>query len=98
MKNGNGTIKIVFYILVVIICIIALAMGAYVQFFYQYRDVDPFMTGDIGKQEIDDATYAQLKEGFSKLFDNILNVGQTIEQYNKIDASKKIIYAREDFG
>lgn len=86
---------IILYIIITIICVIALIMGIYYQFFKQD-------TQDVGTQgnilpdkngEETELTQAELKAEFSELFTNKLDKkGFNTENIEKIDANKDIIY------
>jgi len=86
---------IILYIIITIICVIALIMGIYYQFFKQD-------TQDVGTQgnilpdkngEETELTQEELKAEFSELFTNKLDKkGFNTENIEKIDANKDIIY------
>ena len=64
----TGTRKYIFFVVLVLICIVAMCLGIYAQFFYKYADTDIFMIGiNIGAkktaEEID-----ILKSNFNSLF------------------------------
>lgn len=76
----NGTKKYIFFIAIILICIIALCLGIYAQFFYKYSDTDALMIGiNIGSQKNAEEIDA-LKSNFNSLFTNTL-VGEN-ENYN----------------
>lgn len=76
----NGTKKYMFFIAIILICIIALCLGIYAQFFYKYSDTDALMIGiNIGSQKNAEEIDA-LKSNFNSLFTNTL-VGEN-ENYN----------------
>ena len=85
---------IILYIIITIICVIALIMGIYYQFFKQD-------TQDVGTQgnilpdkngEETELTQEELKAEFSELFTNKLDKKFNTENIEKIDANKDIIY------
>ena len=60
----NGKNKHFFLLGVVLICIIAVCLGIYIQFFYRYSDTDPLMLGiHIGAQKTAEE-YTKLKTEF----------------------------------
>ena len=42
---GNKRYKILFFASIIMVCIIALCIGIYIQFFYRYSEADPLMLG-----------------------------------------------------
>ena len=50
VESLTGKKRIVFLVLVILICIISIGLGIYSQYFYQYSESDPFMLGiHVGK-------------------------------------------------
>ena len=48
----HGPKKYIFFIVLALVCIVALCLGIYTQFFYKYSDTDPLMLGiNIGSQK-----------------------------------------------
>ena len=41
----TGPRKVVFFVVLALICILALSIGIYTQFFYKYSATDPFLIG-----------------------------------------------------
>lgn len=76
----HGTKKYAFFIGIILVCIVALCLGIYAQFFYKYSDTDALMIGiNIGSQKNAEEIDA-LKSNFNSLFTNTL-VGEN-ENYN----------------
>ena len=68
----EGKQILAFYIVIFSICIIAISLGIYSQFFYKYSKTDPLMIGiNIGGKKTSEE-YAQLKNAFTTLFNNDL--------------------------
>ena len=66
----QGTKKYMFFIGLILICIVALCLGIYAQFFYKYSATDAFMIGiNIGSQK-NAEEIATLKSNFNNLFNN----------------------------
>ncbi len=85
---------IVLYIVITIICVIALVMGVYYQFFKQdatnvgQENVLP----DKSSQE-EEETQEEIKSKFNELFTNKLDKkGYNTDNIEKVDSSKEIIY------
>ena len=54
----TGANRYVFFIVLAVVCIIALWWGIYGQFFYKYAKTDPFMIGiNIGSQKTAEEIY-----------------------------------------
>ncbi len=88
----TGTKKYVFFVVLVLICIVALCLGIYAQFFYKYSDTDIFMIGiNIGAkktaEEID-----ILKSNFNNLFNNSLVVNSEDIKASKIESKNDYVY------
>lgn len=88
----TGTKKYVFFVVLVLICIVALCLGIYAQFFYKYSDTDIFMIGiNIGAkktaEEID-----ILKSNFNSLFNNSLVVNSEEIKASKIETKNDYVY------
>lgn len=66
----QGTRKYLFFAVLIAICIVALCLGIYAQFFYKYSDTDALMIGiNIGSQKNAEEIDA-LKSDFNSLFKN----------------------------
>ncbi len=66
----HGARKYLFFVALILICIVALCLGIYAQFFYKYSDTDAFMIGiNIGSQKNAEEIDA-LKSNFNSLFTN----------------------------
>lgn len=88
----TGTRKYAFFVVLILICIVALCLGIYAQFFYKYSDTDIFMIGiNIGAkktaEEID-----ILKSNFNSLFNNSLSVNSEDIKANKIEQKNDYVY------
>lgn len=80
----TGPKRYVFLIGLFLVCIVALCIGIYIQFFYQYADTDPFMIGiNIGAKKTEEEITA-LKVSFNDLFTNTL----TVQTSNPINVDK----------
>lgn len=92
VSSLTGTKKYIFFIVLVLICIVALCLGIYAQFFYKYSDTDIFMIGiNIGAkktaEEID-----ILKSNFNSLFTNSLIINSQELKANKIEQKNDYVY------
>lgn len=80
----TGPKRYLFLIGLILICIVALCLGIYIQFFYKYADSDPFMIGiNIGAKKTEEEI-AVLKAEFNSLFDNSI----TVQTSNPITANR----------
>lgn len=89
----NGINRVYFIILVIIGCILSLAIGIYIQFFYAYYDTDPFMLGiNVGVQKTQEE-YDLLRQEFYDLFNNQFT-GEIINEddIEKIYEDQNVIY------
>lgn len=88
----TGRKKYAFFISLVLICIVALCLGIYAQFYYKYSDTDMLMIGiNIGAkktaEEID-----ILKSNFNGLFTNSIAINSENVNVDKIEHSKDIVF------
>ena len=52
VDNLEGKNRLVFYFVIILLCIISLSLGIYGQFFYKYSKTDPLMIGiNIGSKK-----------------------------------------------
>lgn len=92
VNSLTGTKKYIFFIVLILVCIIALCIGIYAQFFYKYSDTDILMLGiNIGSkktaEEID-----VLKSDFNNLFTNSILINSENVKAEKIEPSKDLVY------
>lgn len=88
----TGTKKYIFFISLILICIVAICLGIYAQFFYKYSDTDILMIGiNIGAkktaEEID-----ILKSNFNSLFTNSLVINSPDLKARKIEQKNDYVY------
>ena len=88
----NGKNKVIFFIVLFLICIIAICIAIYSQFFYKYSDTDPLMLGiHIGAKKTKEE-YANLKDNFNNLFTNEVYINSDNLKIDKINTSQNIVY------
>ena len=88
----NGKNKYIFFIVVISVCLIAVSLGIYIQFFYKYSDIDPLMIGiNIGSQKTAEE-YSVLKTKFNDLFTNEIKINSENVRVDKIEPSKSLVY------
>lgn len=93
----TGPKKYVFFAVLALICIVAICLGIYTQFFYKYSDTDPLMLGiNIGSkktaEEID-----ILKADFKNLFTNSIIINSENVRVDRIEASNDLVYTGYNF-
>lgn len=92
----TGPRKIIFFVVLVLICILALSIGIYAQFFYKYAATDPFLIGiNLGAEKTKEE-YALLEANFNGLFTNELKVNSDNLNVNKIQGNSDVIYTGYD--
>ena len=70
MDKVLGMNRIMFFVIVGLLCILALSIGIYAQIFYRYSDTDPFMLGiGVGKTQ-EAAEITKMKNEFNTIFTN----------------------------
>lgn len=96
----EGKNRLVFYIVILLICIIAISLGIYGQFFYKYSKTDPLMIGiNIGSKKTEEE-YAILKSDFENRFTNELKentTGTDVSKINKQDYQKPVVYTAYNY-
>lgn len=93
----HGPKKWMFFIVLALVCIVAICMGIYTQFFYKYVDTDPLMLGiNIGSkktaEEID-----ILKAEFNSLFTNSILINSENVRVDRMEPSNELVYAGYNF-
>lgn len=92
----QGRNKIIFFVVLVLICVMAMSIGIYVQFFYKYADTDPFMIGiNIGAQKTAEE-YAYLESNFEQIFQNNIKMNSEEIRVDKSEKDKDLIYTAYD--
>lgn len=91
IESLTGKRRIIFFAVIIIICVIAIGLGIYSQYFYEYSDTDPLMLGiHIGSQKTSEE-YAELKAAFSDLFTNEVYINSENVKIDKIYTQKSIV-------
>ena len=78
-----GMNRIMFFVIVILLCILSLSIGIYAQVFYRYSDTDPFMLGiGVGKTQ-EKAEITALKNGFNDIFTNDISGNTSVNVKKK---------------
>ena len=86
-----GMNRIMFFVIVILLCILSLSIGIYAQIFYRYSDTDPFMLGiGVGKTQ-EKAEITALKNGFNDIFTNDIS-GNTSVNVKKKQENRDIVF------
>ena len=89
----QGPKKYIFFIVLALVCIVALCLGIYTQFFYKYSDTDPLMLGiNIGSQKTAEEIDI-LKAEFNDLFTNSIVINSENVRVDRMEPSKELVYA-----
>ena len=88
----HGKNKFFFFIGVVLLCIMAICIGIYIQFFYKYSATDPLMLGIIIGAQKTAEEYAILKSEFNNLFTNEIKINSENVRVDKIEPSNDLVY------
>ena len=92
----TGTNRYLFFLVLFIVCVVALCLGIYIQFFYKYADTDPLMIGiNIGSKKTAEEIYV-LKSNFNNLFTNDIKISSENVRVEKIEPSNKLVYTAFD--
>ena len=89
----SGKNKLVFFTVLVMLCIMAISIGIYTQYFYKYADTDPLMIGINTSSEKTAEELQLLEANFNALFKNSLEVNsENVNVTTKLDETKDLIY------
>ncbi|MBR2289051.1 MAG: hypothetical protein IJ867_00075 [Clostridia bacterium] len=88
----TGKNKVIYFVVLFLICVVAICIAIYVQYFYKYYDTDPLMLGiHIGAKKTNEE-YASLKNNFNTLFTNDVRVNSENLKVDKINTSQNVVY------
>lgn len=89
-----GMNRTMFFIIIILLCILSLSIGIYAQVFYRYSKTDPFMLGiGVGRTQ-DAAEITKLKNEFSTIFTNDVT-GEPSIQVKKKDNNKELVFTTQ---
>ena len=92
----TGARRHIFFIVLFFICVIALFLGIYIQFFYKYAETDPLMIGiNVGSKKTAEEI-SVLKSNFNDLFTNKLKINSENVRVDKIEISNELVYTCYD--
>lgn len=90
-----GMNRIMFFVIVGLLCILALSIGIYAQIFYRYSDTDPFMLGiGVGKTQ-EAAEITKMKNEFNSIFTNDISGESTTDTIKK-ENDKDLVYTTQN--
>ena len=88
----TGRNKVIFFVTLFLICVVAICIAIYVQYFYKYYDTDPLMLGiHIGAKKTHEE-YEDLKANFNNLFVNDILGDSSDIKVDKINTSQNLVY------
>ena len=88
----NKKYKILFFLIISLMCVAAVCIGIYIQFFYRFSATDPLMLGiNIGSKKTSEY-YNNLKTEFNSIFTSELITEEPNTRFDRIQANKEIIY------
>ena len=88
----TGRNKVIFFVVLFLICVVAICIAIYGQYFYKYSDTDPLMLGiHIGAKKTTEE-YASLKANFNNLFTNEVHINSDNLKVDKINTTQDIVY------
>lgn len=89
-----GMNRTMFFIIIILLCILSLSIGIYAQVFYRYSKTDPFMLGiGVGRTQ-DAAEITKLKNEFNTIFTNDVT-GEPSIQVKKKDNNKELVFTTQ---
>lgn len=89
----KGKNKVLFFVVLALVCIIAMCLAIYTQFFYKYSETDPLMIGiNIGSQKTAEEL-ATLEANFNNLFQNGLKVNSENVNIEKNREESDLVYS-----
>lgn len=88
----TGKNKVIFFIVLFLICVVAICIAIYGQYFYKYSDTDPLMIGiHIGSKKTNEE-YTKLKNDFNDLFTNEVHINSDNLKVDKINTTQNVVY------
>ena len=88
----TGKNKVIFFIVLFLICVVAICIAIYGQYFYKYSDTDPLMIGiHIGSKKTNEE-YTKLKNDFNNLFTNEVHINSDNLKVDKINTTQNVVY------
>lgn len=93
VSSLTGPKKAIFFLSMAAICIVAILLGIYTQYFYKYSETDPLMIGiNVGSEKT--AEELQLLEAnFNSLFQNTLKINsENVNVVEKLEEEKDLLY------
>ena len=95
----NKTMRNVLYIIIIIICVIAIFVGVYAQFFKKVSDNDIDYNIISGNVSSNNTTIEEIKNSFKDLFTNeFFNFDYDETNIAKLDSTKSIVYNGLEFN
>lgn len=95
-----GMNRVMFFIIIILICILAISIGIYSTFFYRYSKKDPFMLGVGIKNSQEEDEISTLRTNFPNIFKNNANNIEgttTVNNIKRLDNSKEeLVYTISD--
>ena len=89
----TGKKALLFFIVIFLLCVMAISIGIYTQYFYKYADTDPLMIGINTSSEKTAEELQALKAQFESLFTNSLKVNsENVNITEKLDPVKDLVY------
>lgn len=89
----SGKNKLLFFVVIAMLCIMAISIGIYTQFFYKYAETDPLMIGINTSSEKTAEELQLLEANFNALFTNSLKVNsENVNITSKLDEGKDLLY------
>lgn len=89
----SGKNKLVFFVVLTMLCIMAISIAIYTQYFYKYSDTDPLMIGINTSSEKTAEELQLLEANFNALFNNSLEVNsENVNITTKLDETKDLVY------
>jgi hypothetical protein len=88
----TGRNKVIFFVSLFLICVVAICIAIYGQYFYKYSETDPLMLGiHVGAKKTQEE-YSDLKANFNNIFTNELHINSENVNIDKIDTSRSAVY------
>lgn len=93
VSSLTGPKKVIFFLVLVMVCVVAILLGIYIQYFYKYSETDPLMIGiNVGSEKTAEELQL-LKSNFNSLFQNTLKVNsENVNIVEKLEESKDLVY------
>ena len=91
-----GMNRVMFFVIVALVCILSISVGIYASVFYKYKEKDPFVLGMGIKNTQEEEKLNSLSRDFLKIFTNDVSGNTTLNNIKRLENSKQsLVYTKD---